>query len=415
MPIRANYNQQISLFYVIAWWLLATGIFLFKYIPATNQLVLKVIIPFLLLVIIAKEKAIRFDRGLGLYTIMFLWACLSVFYTVNINMALEYFQMLLGNIIIWYIASRCIKKINDIKTLSYPLLFAFLVQLYFALTTKIQVAVNPNNRGFERISGLSENSNDEGRLLVFGIVIVLLLLNYIKSKTFKIIGIILIACFYVAIFRTGSRSSLIAGSLVMIVYVFLWSKKKNYGILLSALIGFFLLYHFSYDFIIHNTVMGRRLELATEHGEQNVRILLIKEGWQFFISHPIFGLGLGSFTSYSTGHYYAHNDYIEILASLGLPAFILYINIFFDYWRKSRKLFKQVIGYHKGLILLSLSFLFGYLALGIWDPSFYFPTTTLMLAFFYSLIIKMYYQYRLRKKYTIELPKENWTKVKMTV
>lgn len=410
-----NSDKNIHFFYVITWWLLSTSIFLFTYFAATNQLVLKVIIPLLLIAVILKEKALRFDRGLELYMLMFLWACLSVFYTVNIDMTLEYLRMLLGNIIIWYIASRCIKKVTDMKVLSYPLLLAVLVQLYFALSTKIQVAINPTNRGFERISGLSKNSNDEGRLLVFGIVIVLLSLNYMKSKTVKIIGIILIGCFYIAIFRTGSRSSLIAGTLVMITYVFLWSKKKNYALLISTLIAFFLLYYFSYDYIIHNTVMGRRLELATEHGEQNIRILLIKEGWQFFISHPIFGLGLGSFTSYSTGHYYSHNDYIEILASLGLPAFILYINIFLEYWRKGRKLFMDGNGYYKGTIIIAMAFIVGYLAFGIWDPSFYFPTTTLMLAFFYSLIIKMYYQYRIIKKSTIELPKENWKKVKMTM
>jgi len=415
MSIQVNSNKNILFFYVITWWLLSTGIFLFTYIPSTNQLVLKVIIPLLLLAVIVKERAIRFDKGLGLYSAMFLWACLSIFYTVNINMTLQYLQMLLGNIIVWYIAARCVKKINDIKVLSYPLFFAFLVQLYFGLTTKIQIAINPVNRGLERVSGLSPNSNDEGRLLVFGIVTLLLLMSYLRNKTYNVLGIILVCCFYIAIFRTGSRSSLIAVTLIIISYVFLLSKKKNYTLLIATIIIFFVLYHFLSDYILTNTVMGRRLELAAEHGEQNIRVLLIKEGWQFFVSHPIFGLGLGSFTSYSTGHYYSHNDYIEMLASLGLPAFILYMSIFLDYRRKDKKLFQKVSGYYKGVIVLSQAFIFGYLALGIWDPSFYYPATTLMFAFFYSLVDKIYYQYSMTEKYKVSLPSSALKKVKMII
>lgn len=415
MSFLSNSHKNIRFFYVITWWLLSTSVFLFTYFPATNQIALKVIIPLLLLAVIVKEKVIRFDKGLGLYTLMFLWGCLSVFYTVNINMTLQYLQMLFGNIVIWYIASRCIKRISDIKVLSYPLLAALLVQLYFGLTVKIQIATNPVNRGLERISGLSPNSNDEGHLLVFGIVTLLLLLIYLRNKIFKIVAIILIACFLIAIFRTGSRSSLIALILIVLSYVFLLSKKKNYALLIATIIISFIVYHFLSPYILNNTVMGRRLELAAEHGEQNIRVLLIKEGWQFFISHPIFGLGLGSFTSYSTGHYYSHNDYIEILASLGLPAFILYMSVFVDYWRKAKKLFRRDKGYYKGVIVLSIAFLIGYLALGIWDPSFYYPATTLMFAFFYSLVDKIYYQFSMREKYKVSPTSSRWMTAKMTI
>src|SRR6185437_11104904 len=101
---------------------------------------------------------------------------------------------------------------------------------------------------------------------------------------------------------------------------------------------------------------------------------------------------------YSSTHHYSHNDFIEILASMGLPAFLIYITIFFDYGRKISKLFKHTIGYYKKLITVALAFYIAYLAFGIWDPSVYFPTTTLMFAFFYSLIIKIDDQYQLEKK-----------------
>ncbi|HZW71493.1 MAG TPA: hypothetical protein VFF57_11475, partial [Hanamia sp.] len=113
MP-KIIFRKHDSLFYVITWWLLSTGIFLFTYIPSTNQVVLKIVVPFLLLLILGKEKSVSVDKGLWLYICLVLWGCLSLFYTVDAALTLRYLQGFLGNIIIWYIASRCIKNISDV-------------------------------------------------------------------------------------------------------------------------------------------------------------------------------------------------------------------------------------------------------------------------------------------------------------
>lgn len=387
-------KKASSTFYIIIWWLLAIGVYLLMYFPATNQFFLKGLVPLLLIIVIGKEKRISVDSGLKGYCLLVLWGALSLIYSVNGDMTFRYLQMLTGNIIIWYIVARCIKNIKDIRLLFYPLLLAFVVQMYFTLTAHFQGPQKVINAGLERVSGLSSNENDQGRVMVFGIITALTLQLYFRNKILKALCWFVIGGFIVAIFRTGSRESLITTILGFVIFLYLKAKRKNYLYLTGGVILGVLIYYFGYNYMLNNTAMGRRFQMAMAQGGQNIRMNLIKEGWSYFITHPFLGIGLGSFTTYSPSHHYSHNDFIEILSCMGLPAFLIYITIYIRYIIKSGRLFKTYIGYYKNIIIIAITFVFCYLFLGIWDPTFYYPNTTFMLAFFYSLVVKIYDQYR---------------------
>jgi len=355
-------------------------------------------IPLLLVAVLIKERIVIIEKGLWMYIALFLWGSLSLFYTVDEPMTFRYLQGILGNIIIWYLASRCIRKINDIKKLSYPLMVSFIVQLYFTLVAQTMASVEVINEKLERTKGLSRNENDQGRLLFFGIIIAVLLIMYSINKMWKAAYWTSIVLFFAGIFRTGSRSSLIAAVIFLIIFIFLLAKKRNYGLLIVSLVIGYFLYSYGYDYFLNDTSMGHRIQIAIDKGSEQSRITLLIEGWGFFLSNPFLGVGLGSYVYYSSTHHYSHNDFIEILASMGFPAFLIYAAIYRDYWKKVRVLFKYASGYYKKLIVVEFAFLVGYVALGIWAPSFYYPTTTLMLAFFYSLVNKNYQQYKTEKR-----------------
>lgn len=395
--MKYNLIRKTSFIYLLIWWLLSTGVYLFIYIPTTNQVVLKVVIPFLLVVLLIHEKKLFIDRGLFFYIFLTLWGGLSIFYSVNLLLTETYLQMLAGNVIIWYIAARCIKKIDNILLLCYPLFISLFIQAYITITAPIQQASNVVNQGLERVTGLSSNENDQARLLFFGVVVAILVILYLQSRFFKLIYGTSIVIFILGILKTGSRECFIALGCLFLTFLFLNVKKKKYGYLTLAILLLMIFYNLGYQYILNNTVLGRRMEIAVNQGEENIRFTLIKEGWNFFLTHPFFGIGLGSFTTLSSTNQYSHNDYIEILASMGIPAFLIYINIYFDYFRKGKKLFSQYKGYYKNAVIVAMSFLFGYLCLGIFDPIFYYPPTTLMLAFYYTLISKIYHQYKYNK------------------
>lgn len=391
--LKNRLARKSSFIYLLIWWLLSTGVYLFIYIPTTNQIVLKIIIPFLLIVLIIHEKKLFIDRGLTSYIFLILWGGLSIFYSVNLLLTETYLQMLAGNVIIWYIAARCIKKIHNILVLCYPLFISLFIQAYVTITAPVQQASNVVNQGLERVTGLSSNENDQARLLFFGVVVAILLILYLQNGFFKAIYASSIVIFIIGILKTGSRECFIALGGFVLTFLFLTVKKKKYGYLILAILLIMMFYNLGYQYILNNTVLGRRMEIAVNQGEENIRFTLIKEGWNFFLTHPFFGIGLGSFTTLSSTNQYSHNDYIEILASMGIPAFLIYMNIYLDYLRKGKKVFSRYKGYYKNAIIVAISFLFGYLCLGIFDPIFYYPPTTLMLAFYYSLISKIYHEY----------------------
>ncbi len=60
-----------------------------------------------------------------------------------------------------------------------------------------------------------------------------------------------------------------------------------------------------------------------------IRQHVLEGGWQMFLDHPWFGVGLGNFRanspSFMLGGYVAHNTYVEALASLGVVGGLAYV------------------------------------------------------------------------------------------
>jgi O-antigen ligase len=326
-----------------------------------------------------------------------MWAGLSLIYSINIDGTLRYLQILIGNIIVWYLASVCIKKIYNISKLLYPLFLSFIVQLFFALTVPIVEADVIVNQGLERVKGLSSDANDLSYLLFFGLNVCVLLILHSSNKIHKLIYIGFMLLFFLGIFRAGSRSALIVGVINVALNVVLIAKRKNfiYMILIlgvSLISGYFLLHY-----MINNTAVGLRLQIAINHGsEGEARTTLAAEGLSIFMKHPFYGVGLGSYVDFSRYRKSSHNDYIEILASLGIVAFGLYIAIFLDYFKKVRILIRKKVELTTAIV--AMNFLIAYIIIGIFRPSFYYVNSILMFAFVYSWVSTTYSKIKTRSK-----------------
>lgn len=131
---------------------------------------------------------------------------------------------------------------------------------------------------------------------------------------------------------TGSRKSLLAIIIGLILYAFLYStycvKKKNRKrlrvmlLVLVAVIG--LLYAcFNVEFLYN--IIGFRVEglLGTLFGGKNTeasavqRSQMIEKAWEMFLQKPLFGWGIDGFTAKSGFGTYSHHNYMEMLVSFG--------------------------------------------------------------------------------------------------
>ena len=103
----------------------------------------------------------------------------------------------------------------------------------------------------------------------------------------------------------------------------------------AALIGTYFLY----DYVMHRTQVGERLERTDWHwGLDETRAALYLRGIELFVGSPLIGIGFGQYQEVSGLEMYAHSDYIEVLCSTGIVGFTLYFSIFWVLWLALRGL-----------------------------------------------------------------------------
>jgi putative inorganic carbon (HCO3(-)) transporter len=76
-------------------------------------------------------------------------------------------------------------------------------------------------------------------------------------------------------------------------------------------------------------------------GSAQARRELLERGTSLAISHPVIGLGMGNFHSYSIQEQVAHNSYLEIAAELGVAGLIAYLILIFAPIRSLRRIERE--------------------------------------------------------------------------
>ncbi|NCC92333.1 MAG: O-antigen ligase family protein, partial [Opitutae bacterium] len=122
----------------------------------------------------------------------------------------------------------------------------------------------------------------------------------------------------------------------------------------SAVVGalvVLVLAYWMFQFVVESTYLGVRFTNATqlEDGSSQTRLELFLTGLRVFAQNPIFGTGLGQFGVVSRTGHYAHNEFAEIIATTGLPGFLMYFSIYLLVWRRLtgclRRVADPLIGY----------------------------------------------------------------------
>lgn len=183
------------------------------------------------------------------------------------------------------------------------------------------------------LSSYGLNSNTIGTYL--SISGLLSLVNWFKyRKGRNILFTIILFSFSLL---TGSRKTIIYIFVGILGYMtFRTQQKKVRNVFLG--LGIIIIFYFLIMNIpILYSVIGRRIDnmvmlikgLEVVESSLNTRLLMIKLGFEYFSENPVWGHGLNSFAFHYqmvTGRegVYAHNNYIELLVSVGLFGTITY-------------------------------------------------------------------------------------------
>ena len=201
----------------------------------------------------------------------------------------------------------------------------------------------------ERLSisfGTLQNPNDYATHLILTIPFLLFVFFVSRSRTVRVLAVLLAPLGVFTIFRTGSRGALLS-LLVILGFVLVRAtptQRITIGALLVVLAAVSLAMLPRAVFLRYSTLFGARetavdqqtAELMGEsEGSEKARTGLLKASLSLMLSNPLFGVGPGEFApaqadlakqSGGKGAWQvAHNSYTEIGCEAGVPALGLFL------------------------------------------------------------------------------------------
>lgn len=226
------------------------------------------------------------------------------------------------------------RGVDLLKNIVYAEVFVAIRAILY--TPILQYINTMNTRLYGSDLGISYNNFSTSLTLVFGIA--LYLIFYEKSK------IRIAATFiFLNILFSGSRKALIVSTLFFLLMFFLTSdrkdllKKAKKIFIIMAWLAIISIYIFTNDFMysligtkLQNVILafGLNKSLGLHDSSIEARNILRETAWNIFLQHPILGVGYYGFKDYNYWGYYAHNNYLEILADLGMIGFVVYYSYY---------------------------------------------------------------------------------------
>lgn len=178
------------------------------------------------------------------------------------------------------------------------------------------------------------NSNT---IAVGNVIAIIILIHKILEKKRVTINLLITTFFIFITFLTGSKKGILG--LLFGVVLYLYYKGENYKKRIQRIIIAFLILTVAFKLILtvpflYETIgyrfenMFSFLEKASMVDTSTAsRLGLVKYAFELWTEHPLLGVGLNNFSIYQTiggAGYYAHNNYLELLADLGIIGFALY-------------------------------------------------------------------------------------------
>ena len=265
--------------------------------------------------------------------LLFIWMTLSVFYAKNTNVVImsliTYFQLILTYFII---KSSIDNEKEWQKILNIIILLGFGIIIFSCFS----IIKNPSDYLFAeeisndmRVMGSALNPNMFARILIF--MLPFCIYFSIKRSKLFFIPVILISLLVIGSFsRAGILGMIIVyGSSISTLHKF-FKRGFVITIILIVSLGTIILL-----FNIENMIISR-FQQNDKGGSIEVRLDMVDTALDMLEKNPLTGVGLNNFVENS--HLYgrrphfmraAHNGYLDVLATLGFPGFLLLLSLIY--------------------------------------------------------------------------------------
>ena len=335
------------------------------------------------ILIIILENKIIINSIIIYYSIFIIICYLNIFLGYSINKELS--KALLSTLIkdlIFIIIFYYYITIQGIAIFKKAFIFAT------TTTTIILLPITYFNTGSFILRGEESLVNPNSIAICAAFTVFWIIASGKKLKVFDCFIISILSLFFIL---SGTRKAIIALIIGLIVYICLKNPKmliRNAIIItISLCVLYFLMIKINF---LYNSI-GYRIEsfIALIQGNESdssaeTRQHFIELGWLYFKQNPILGFGINCFQtipgSYGT---YSHNNYIELLFSVGIIGTISYYSMHITIFIRA---IKQYIKNKKNNIILALSFITITLTMDIAMVSYYSRSSLMYIVICYALI-----------------------------
>jgi len=199
------------------------------------------------------------------------------------------------------------------------------------LAIVIFLTVPLSDLGTDRLGKIVDvNSNRLGIVLSYASISAI----YLSVTLRKYKYLFPLPLFITLILLTGSRKSLFAVGIAIILLILLYSRdiKKLFSrlIIISGIL--YGMYFLIMTIPTLYQITGRRVESigifnGTLDASMVTRTTMLQEGFDLFLKKPIVGYGLENYRLLSIYETYSHSNYIELLTSVGIIGTLIYYSL----------------------------------------------------------------------------------------
>ena len=342
-------EQDISLKIISVLFMLyiaSSIVFRMQYIYITYVIDLMMIFTFFLFWYMKKIKIYSGNRIVFAYFTFAIFALMSSFWAKDFDIAMFKSLQLISISINIFIIFNIIKNYHIEDYFIYGVLLGSFFNFLFAL----ELVPHPFDIYLlSRLVGTVGNPNALSVVMIISIFVSIVYLAKDKEKSnvflyyYQYINIIL--ALYLII-MTVSRKGIVFGFALVFLQILVSMKDVKSFVKFAAIsaIGIFIFVNFInlddlwtlYDKIIYRfNALGEGLaHTDSRAGSTGIRIYLAEIGFNLFENHPLVGVGINNFRTYAPGGLYSHNNYVELLAGLGLFGTMFFYSMYLFIFQK---------------------------------------------------------------------------------
>ncbi len=293
------------------------------------------------------------------YSLLVIWAILSLFYALNAIESLVCLARLISTYLIFINLSILFYKKGLLPLFNMVSIFIAVVLLFDSMYVISGFSKNMVDMNLDQnivsLTGKNGNKNvmAASLLIKFPFLLFIILHNKLLGKA---AGMIVLFLGVMALFILNTRSTYVGLGVVFVLYALsTYFLNKQEGIKKMGIKLSYFILPIVFAFLAANTMLSKAVDIQGFQGgygtitkragditvasEQNSRIHLWKGAIDYATKHPILGAGYGNWKLASIPYekeytndlfvpYHCHNDFIEMFADLGIIGGVAFLVLF---------------------------------------------------------------------------------------